>query len=164
MGALDPTSPFPNLKSFSLTHILYDPTHPLSIPLTLLSLSPIFLFVSYLTLVIFTRRFTILLLALGQIANELLNLVLKRVWRAERPYLGMGEVGVGYGMPSSHAQAAAFLVAWGIGYAGTLSRRSVRGEMCSVEVGRVRWWRTRVYVFGLVLWSALVAYSRYVVL
>ena len=162
MGALDPTTSLlnlPELKSFSLTHIVYDPTHPLSIPLTLLSLSPIFLFVSYLTLVIFTRRLTVILLAAGQSGNELLNLVLKRIWKAERPYVGHGEVGRGYGMPSSHAQAAGFLVAWGIGYSLTMQRR-YRLEELQGRLAIVRRWRSRVYVFGLVLWSALVSYSR----
>lgn len=163
MGVLDPSSslpPFPELKSFSLTHIVYDPNHPFSIPLTLLSLTPIFLFVSYFTLLIFTRRLTILLLASGQLADEGFNLVLKRVWKAERPWVGYGEVGRGYGMPSSHSQAAGFLVAWGVGYALTMLRRYAGSMDGRLEV--MRRWRTRVYVFGLVLWSLLVAYSRYV--
>ncbi|KAL0252920.1 hypothetical protein I308_102313 [Cryptococcus tetragattii IND107] len=130
-----PEAPLPPLKSFSLTHILYDPSHPLSIPLTLLSLSPIFLFVSYFTLLIFTRQISIALLASGQLANEVLSWVLKRLFKGERPYIGHSEVGAGYGMPSSHSQAAGFLVAWGIG--------------------------TRVYVFGLLLWSVGVSYSRF---
>lgn len=164
MGVLDPTSslpPFPELKSFSLTHIVYDPTHRFSIPLTLLSLSPIFLFVSYLTLVIFTRRLTVLFLAGGQLTNEGLNLVLKRVWKAERPYIGYGEVGRGYGMPSSHAQAAGFLGAWGLGYALTIGRRYTgSGTERNERLEVVRTWRARVYLFGLILWSALVSYSR----
>ncbi|WVQ85587.1 hypothetical protein IAT38_007753 [Cryptococcus sp. DSM 104549] len=159
MSSLDPTSPLPPLKSFSLTHILYDPAHPLSIPLTLLSLSPIFLFVSYFTLLIFTRRLTILLLAAGQLANEVLSWVLKRILKGERPYLGHGEVGTGYGMPSSHAQAAGFLVAWGVGYALTLSKRGAREGGAAIEV--VRRWRVRVYVLGLLVWSLGVSYSRY---
>ena len=148
----------PEFTSFSLTHIVYDPSSPFSLPLTLLSLSPIFLFVSYFTLLIFTRRLTILLLALGQIANELLSLVLKEAWKAERPFPGYGEVGRGYGMPSSHSQAAGFLVAWGVGYAMTSSRRY--GVESDEALKLVRKWRLRVYVFGLVLWSSLVAYSR----
>ncbi|WVO19617.1 uncharacterized protein IAS62_000906 [Cryptococcus decagattii] len=154
-----PESPLPPLKSFSLTHILYDPSHPLSIPLTLLSLSPIFLFVSYFTLLIFTRQISIALLASGQVANEVLSWVLKRLFKSERPYIGHGEVGAGYGMPSSHSQAAGFLVAWGIGYALTLEGRSE--QIKSVRAEMVRTWRTRVYVFGLLLWSVGVSYSRF---
>ncbi|KAK4689896.1 dolichyldiphosphatase, partial [Tremellales sp. Uapishka_1] len=159
MGVLDP-SPLPPLKSFSLTHILYDPTHPLSIPLSLLSLSPIFLFVSYATLLIATRRITILFLLLGQLANEVLNLVLKRVWRAERPFMGFGEVGDGYGMPSSHSQFAGFLFAWGIGFVLTMDKR-YQDVGKSSQVRAVRLWRTRIYLAGLGVWSLLVSYSRY---
>lgn len=153
-----PESPLPPLKSFSLTHILYDPSHPLSIPLTLLSLSPIFLFVSYFTLLIFTRRISIAFLASGQLANEVLSWVLKRIFKGERPYIGHGEVGTGYGMPSSHSQAAGFLAAWGIGYALTHEDRNE--QVRSVRAEKVRKWRTRVYVFALLLWSVGVSYSR----
>ena len=93
----------------------------------------------------------------------------------ERPYVGRGEVGDGYGMPSSHTQAAAFLVAWGIGYAMTLDRRKQQSAQTrssarrKVSASRTRYisrvehiqsWRTGVYLLGLVLWSSLVAYSR----
>jgi dolichyldiphosphatase len=164
MGSLDPTAalpPFPQLKSFALTHILYDPAHPLSIPFTLLSLTPIFLFVSYFTLLIFDRRITVLALAAGSIANEILSLGLKKILKGERPYFGYGEVGDGYGMPSSHSQAAGFLVAWGIGYWLTLDRRAnlqrSKGSEGVKVVGQVR---RCIYLIGLVIWSLLVAYSR----
>jgi len=166
MGSLDPTAAmpqFPQLKSFALTHILYDPAHPLSIPFTLLSLTPIFLFVSYFTLLIFDRRITVLALAAGSLLNEILSLGLKRVLKGERPYLGYGEVGDGYGMPSSHSQAAGFLVAWGVGYWMTLGQRRLasphraRGQEMAKMVGRVR---RSIYLLGLITWSILVAYSR----
>ncbi|WRT65926.1 uncharacterized protein IL334_002877 [Kwoniella shivajii] len=164
MTSLDPNSalsPLPPLKSFSLTHILYDPTHPLSIPLTLLSLSPIFLFVSYFTLLIFTRRLTILLLALGQVGNEVLSWILKRLLKGDRPYIGHGEVGTGYGMPSSHSQAAGFLVAWGIGYSLTLAKRGVASKHSEGRLVLVRKARNGIYVFGLIVWSIGVSYSRW---
>ncbi|WVR05638.1 hypothetical protein IAU60_002660 [Kwoniella sp. DSM 27419] len=162
--ALPPRTPLPPLKSFSLTHIVYDPTHPLSIPLTLLSLSPIFLFVSYFTLVIFTRRLTILGLAAGQLANEVLSWALKRVLKGDRPHIGHKEVGTGYGMPSSHAQAAGFLVAWGAGYAMTLSRRrtsSSSGVAGAARAQLIQRVRNGIYLLGLVVWSIGVSYSRY---
>lgn len=172
--SLDPTRALPTLKPFSLTHILYDPVHPLSIPLTLLSLTPIFLFVSYFTLLVFTRRLTILLLGLGSIGNEVLSLLLKRWLKGDRPYkgiLGLGDVGEGYGMPSSHAQAAGFLLAWGVGYALDIETRRARegrhGGQTSVEarstqqgIQIIRNIRMAVILFGLGLWSVLVAYSR----
>ncbi|WVQ97200.1 hypothetical protein IAU59_004310 [Kwoniella sp. CBS 9459] len=168
MTSLDPTKalpPLPPLKSFSLTHIVYDPTHPLSIPLTLLSLSPIFLFVSYFTLLIFNRNITILFLAAGQLANEVLSWVLKRLLKGDRPYIGHGEVGTGYGMPSSHSQAAGFLVAWGVGYALTLAKRGGSGAGRAAGAGArlamIRKVRNGIYLFGLLVWSVGVSYSRY---
>jgi dolichyldiphosphatase len=172
--SLDPTRALPTLKPFSLTHILYDPIHPLSIPLTLLSLTPIFLFVSYFTLLIFTRRLTILLLGLGSIANEALSLILKKWLKGDRPYkglLGLGDVGEGYGMPSSHAQAAGFLLAWGVGYALDIEIRRKRESrpfrQTSVDtkpidqgIQTIRTVRKAIILFGLGLWSVLVAYSR----
>lgn len=150
----------PVLKSFALTHILYDPHDPSSIPLALLSLSPIFLFVAYFTLLIFTRRLTILGLAGGSVGSEILSLALKRAWKGERPYKGiLGEVGEGYGMPSSHSQAAGFLLAWGLGYwinEGLRERAAGSVRSKSVMRSAVR----GVYVFGLGLWSLSVAYSR----
>lgn len=166
MGSLDVNSalsPLPPLKSFALTHILYDPAHPLSIPFTLLSLSPIFLFVSYFTLIIFDRRITVLSLAAGSVLNEILSLGLKRVLKGERPYMGQGEVGDGYGMPSSHSQAAGFLVAWGIGYWLTLPRRDAIVRTHAINDARAKLAgkvRRAVYLVGLVAWSLLVAYSR----
>jgi dolichyldiphosphatase len=163
MTPSDPSSStIPILKSFALTHILYDPHDRTSTPLALLSLSPIFLFVAYFTLIIFTRRLTILGLAAGSVGNEVLSLALKRAWKGERPYKDiLGEVGEGYGMPSSHSQAAGFLVAWGVGYwlaQGKREERSGSRVQASVVRSAVR----GVYVFGLVLWSLMVAYSRYV--
>jgi hypothetical protein len=85
--------------------------------------------------------------------------VLKRIWRADRPWKGFGQVGEGYGMPSSHTQAAAFLVAWGIGYALTSGRRYT-GNAVVERLALVQSIRSYIWVFALVLWSLLVAYSR----
>lgn len=173
MSSVDPLRTLPAsapvLKSFSFTHLLYDPSHPLSVPLTLLSLSPVFLFVAYFTLVVFSRRLTILLLALGGVSNEVFNILIKRAVKQDRPFRGVdgwpAEVGEGYGWPSSHSQQAGFLFAWGVGYALTLAKRAEVAAVrrASPAVERVRSVRRAVYVFGLGLWSVLVAYSRYVI-
>ena len=101
----------------------------------------------------------------------MLNLVLKRFANASRPYVGHGEIGHGYGMPSSHSQAAGFLLAWGAGYYLTLEQKrdstrvtpsSNGSTKTDVRVESVRRIRSGVYLFGLGLWSVLVAYSRYV--
>jgi len=72
-------------KSFSLTHIVYDPSSRIGLPLALISVSPIFLFVAYFSLVVFTRRLTLKLLAAGSVLNEVLSLALKRILRVPRP-------------------------------------------------------------------------------
>lgn len=146
-------------KHFTLTHIVYDPSDALGIPLALLSLSPIFLFVAYFALVIFGRRLSLLLLAAGSVGNEVLSLALKRALRAPRPYPHLPHIGHGYGMPSSHAQAGAFVLAWGIGYALSQSARYSPSPI-SDRTETLRRGRTGIYLFGLLAWSLAVAYSR----
>ncbi|TXT10946.1 hypothetical protein VHUM_01697 [Vanrija humicola] len=154
MSAYDPD------KHFSLTHIVYASGSPLGVPLALLSLSPIFLFVAYFALVVFGRRLSLLLLTAGSVANEALSLLLKRVLKAPRPFPDILHVGDGYGMPSSHSQAGAFVAAWAVGYALSLRSRYTRAAG-SPRIALVRKVRTGIYVFGVFAWSAAVAYSRY---
>ncbi|GMK56615.1 hypothetical protein CspeluHIS016_0304550 [Cutaneotrichosporon spelunceum] len=158
-GSLSALDAMAEAKHFALTHIVYDATSRLGIPLALLSLSPIFLFVAYFALVIFGRRLTLLLLAAGSVGNEVLSLGLKRVLRAPRPYPHLPHVGTGYGMPSSHAQAGAFVFAWGVGYA--LSQKERYPVRKAGRAERMHTIRTGIYLFGLASWSLAVAYSRY---
>lgn len=171
--SLSPSHSLPPLKPFTPTLIHY-PASPLSLPLVLLSLTPIFIFVSYLTLLLFTRRLTILSLAFGQLANEAFSLLCKRLLKGDRPYKGHVDVGSGYGMPSSHAQAAGYVLAWSVGYFVTRGgrygglvedrvggRKGRTGRVIQMEgVGKVRWWRDRIWLGGVALWSILVSYSR----
>lgn len=61
--------------------------------------------VAYATLVWSTREAEVALLFAGQLACEALNFALKRLIKEERPSRMNGK---GYGMPSSHAQFAAY--------------------------------------------------------
>lgn len=149
----------PDSKHFALTHIVYDPDSPLGIPLALLSLSPIFLFVAYFALVIFGRRLSLLLLAAGSVGNEALSLALKRSLRSPRPFPDHPHIGDGYGMPSSHAQAGAFVLAWGVGYALSQGAR-YPPRKASARAETMHRVRTGIYLFGLASWSMAVAYSR----
>lgn len=154
-----PSSPPVVLTPFPLTLILLNTSDPLSLPLTLLSLSPIFLFVAYLTLILTTRSYSIFLLTIGQLSNEALSLCLKRIWKEARPYKGLlAEVGDGYGWPSSHSQAAGFLAAWGLGYFYSIEGRGWVNSQGTRQTVRV--WRARAYLGMLLLWSFLTAYSR----
>lgn len=158
-GSLGSLAAVPDSKHFALTHIVYDPSSNLGIPLALLSLSPIFLFVAYFALVIFGRRLSLLLLAAGSVGNEVLSLALKRALRSPRPYPDHPHIGDGYGMPSSHAQAGAFVLAWGIGYALSQPAR-YPARTVSKRAETMHRVRTGIYVFGLAAWSLTVAYSR----
>ncbi|KAI8852222.1 phosphatidic acid phosphatase type 2/haloperoxidase, partial [Chytridium lagenaria] len=91
--------------ALTFTYIQYSPHDPLGKPMALASLIPIFLIVSYTTLIIARRDAVIVLMLLGQLLNELTNYMAKKAIKQPRPtnYLGKG-----YGMPSSHAQFMAF--------------------------------------------------------
>ena len=84
---------------------LQDPTDPISYVCAWLALVPQGLCVAYATLVWSTREAEIALMFAGQLGCEALNFALKRLIKEERPSRMNGK---GYGMPSSHAQFAAY--------------------------------------------------------
>ncbi|KAI8900345.1 PAP2 superfamily-domain-containing protein [Globomyces pollinis-pini] len=89
-------------KSISLTHVQYQSGDVLGKILACISLTPITLIVSYITLIIFKRDIVTLYLFIGQLGNEIVNKCLKEWIQEKRPsdHLGDGS----YGMPSSHSQ------------------------------------------------------------
>ncbi|KAI1168928.1 phosphatidic acid phosphatase type 2/haloperoxidase [Nemania serpens] len=93
------------LTSFSLTHVHYVRSDPISYLCAWLALVPQGLCVMYVTLIWSTREVEIVLLGAGQFACEVLNFALKRLIKEERPPRMNGK---GYGMPSSHAQFVTF--------------------------------------------------------
>eukprot|EP00469_Lotharella_globosa_P013805 CAMPEP_0167778502 /NCGR_PEP_ID=MMETSP0111_2-20121227/4288_1 /TAXON_ID=91324 /ORGANISM="Lotharella globosa, Strain CCCM811" /LENGTH=177 /DNA_ID=CAMNT_0007668811 /DNA_START=50 /DNA_END=580 /DNA_ORIENTATION=- len=97
------------LKAFSLTHVVYDDENPLEKLLALITLAPIFIVVSYVTLLASKRQIHIAGMFLGQLVNEALNFALKTTIKEPRP-LGCGHPG--YGMPSSHSQFMAYLAVY----------------------------------------------------
>ncbi|KAG5959857.1 hypothetical protein E4U58_004824 [Claviceps cyperi] len=99
---VDDTAP---LASLSLTHVYYDPHDPVSLLCAYLALLPQALCVVYATLILSTREVEILFMFAGQMGCEVLNFLLKRLIKEERPRRIHGK---GYGMPSSHAQFVAF--------------------------------------------------------
>lgn len=98
------------LKSLSLTHVEYTEGDIIGKILALITLSPIFFIVSYTTLILVNRQSQTICLLLGQLLNELINYILKQYIKQERP----GDLGTGYGMPSSHSQFSCFLMVYGI--------------------------------------------------
>jgi dolichyldiphosphatase len=95
------------LKPFSLTFVEYSACDILGFPLALISLTPIFVMVVLTTLIIVDRhRKTSIKLLIGLILNETVNKIMKRLIAQPRPVSDLHTNG--YGMPSAHAQFAAF--------------------------------------------------------
>lgn len=99
----------PPLASLTMTHVHYDPTSRISYACAWLALVPQALCITYATLIWSTRELEILVMFTGQLGCEGLNWLLKRWIREERPTQMLGK---GYGMPSSHAQFAAFFAVY----------------------------------------------------
>lgn len=81
--------------------VLYDSESYSAYVMACISMIPQAVFVAYAVLAFWTRETRIAMMAAGQVACELLNFVLKRMIKGDRPPQLYGH---GYGMPSSHAQ------------------------------------------------------------
>eukprot|EP00472_Partenskyella_glossopodia_P008954 CAMPEP_0197528502 /NCGR_PEP_ID=MMETSP1318-20131121/25313_1 /TAXON_ID=552666 /ORGANISM="Partenskyella glossopodia, Strain RCC365" /LENGTH=213 /DNA_ID=CAMNT_0043083633 /DNA_START=74 /DNA_END=715 /DNA_ORIENTATION=- len=99
------------LKAFSLTHVVYDDEKAFDKLLALITLLPIFLCVSYLTLIAFRRQLHTVMMLVGQLACEVLNNVLKNTIKEPRP---AGCENDSYGMPSSHSQFMAYFCVYAL--------------------------------------------------
>ncbi|TIC26657.1 hypothetical protein E3Q12_00016 [Wallemia mellicola] len=88
-----------SLTHLDLTYVLYTGDSHLSFLLALVTLLPFAILSGYVTLVYFNRDAVILNAFAGQLVNEALNWLLKRIFKQPR---------TGYGMPSSHAQFVAY--------------------------------------------------------
>lgn len=99
-----------NVIPFDDTLILYNPRDPVSILCVYLSLSPILLLAFYLSWLIITRELESVIVAGGQLINEFLNKILKRVIKQPRPHVSL--MGPGYGMPSAHSQFVGFFLSY----------------------------------------------------
>lgn len=77
--------------------------------MALVTLSPIFLLCSYVTIILLRRELTFINALIGQLACEGFNWALKRLIKQPRP---TDRLGAGYGMPSSHSQFLGFFAAF----------------------------------------------------
>lgn len=99
------------LVPFDHTYILYDPNHAMSLGLAVWSLFPILVLAFLLSWFLLTREIEPCLLAVGQVANDVVSGAFKKLVRYERPLRGRvfkEEGGLLWGMPSSHSQFMAF--------------------------------------------------------
>ncbi|KAK9458492.1 uncharacterized protein V1516DRAFT_682568, partial [Lipomyces oligophaga] len=97
--------------ALAFTYVSYDSHDSLSFLLAWMSLVPQTICIVYLTQALSRREVETLMLGAGQVASEIANLILKRIFLNERPKHGNLSGGVdsfGYGMPSAHAQYMAF--------------------------------------------------------
>ncbi|PRP75941.1 hypothetical protein PROFUN_01657 [Planoprotostelium fungivorum] len=91
-------------KAFSLTLVFYEEGDPLSLILAIFTLAPLFIVGGFVAALIVRRELQMLYFFIGQLLNEVFNMVLKKVIREPRPP-GAGKLGkTSYGMPSDHAQ------------------------------------------------------------
>ncbi|TIA93144.1 hypothetical protein E3P99_00252 [Wallemia hederae] len=91
------------LTHLDLTYVQYTHDSLLSYALAHVTLLPFVTLSAYAAIVYVNRDALFLNAFTGQLINEALNLVLKRLFKIRRP-----NIGTGYGMPSSHAQFAAY--------------------------------------------------------
>ncbi|KAF8159431.1 hypothetical protein B0H34DRAFT_782183 [Crassisporium funariophilum] len=138
--------------SLDLTHVLYDDSSLFSLGLALITLSPILLMASYAALAVQTREFLIIVMWAGQLFGELLNWLIKRAIKQDRPIQSIGN---GYGFPSSHSQYMAYFASFLVLHLYFRHRFSSTGYAIIDFL-----WRLIVYS-ALLGWAGLVAYSRY---
>lgn len=139
--------------SLDLTHVIYDASSHTSLALALLTLSPILIMPAYAVLAVQTRELTIINMWAGQLVSEGLNLVLKRIFKEERPAEGQLHLN-GYGFPSSHSQYMGYFGAFLVCHMYLRHRFASTGYPLADQA-----FRFFVYL-TIATWVVLVAYSR----
>lgn len=106
-------------KPISLTHVIYPEDDIIGKILAWSSLVPIFIIVSFVTLILFRRELHTMAWFLGLLVNEVVNMLLKRMMKSPRPcsVLDSKKLYNKYGMPSSHAQFMGFMAAYAVFFA-----------------------------------------------
>jgi len=102
-----------SLQPFSLTHVEYIPGDALGWLASLASLAPVFWLAVAAATLVQRRDLGCAAYLCGQLANEVLNWLLKRALAQPRPAAAAVHLHAGpvYGMPSNHAQFAGFFAA-----------------------------------------------------
>lgn len=106
----------PQYISFDDTHIIYDLSDPFGIVAVHFSLLPIYLMVFYTSWFVVTREIEPVVAVGGQLANDVLNKLLKVMFKQPRPdfhrFFGAQSHALNYGMPSAHAQFMGFFATY----------------------------------------------------
>ncbi|KAL3659525.1 hypothetical protein V7S43_015514 [Phytophthora oleae] len=101
------------LKAFELTWVMYNPTDRLGVILALFTLSPVFVTLMHVTLVVFQRDLDSISMFIGQIISEVINKALKKTINQQRPN---GARMSGSGMPSAHSQFISYFASYTVAY------------------------------------------------
>ncbi|KAG0303772.1 hypothetical protein BGZ98_006300 [Dissophora globulifera] len=141
-GAASKFPPHHTLTSLSVTHVQFLQNDIVSKLMAYITLSPLGILCGYAAIIITSRDLKPTVMFAGQIVNEVVNQVLKRLVKQARPTEYLGD---GYGMPSSHSQFMAYFAV----YTMILMYRSTPDFLMPHIVS------TAVFV-----WAALVVYSR----
>ncbi|RIA90892.1 phosphatidic acid phosphatase type 2/haloperoxidase [Glomus cerebriforme] len=132
------------LTSLSLTHVEFNPKDPLSYIYAYITLSPLVILISYVSIIVARRELMMINMFFGQLFCEILNSGLKKWMREKRPN---DKLGTGYGMPSSHAQFIAYFTIFASVY--LYYKITFRNNL----------WKFPI-ILGLIIFSFLVSYSR----
>ncbi|RHZ72437.1 hypothetical protein Glove_242g141 [Diversispora epigaea] len=100
-----------HLVPFSLTFVEYNPSDPISFMFAFITLSPLALIVSYVSIIFARREIATINMFIGQVICEVVSFGLKRWIKEKRP-----NDKIGYGMPSSHAQFVSYFSIFAILY------------------------------------------------
>ncbi|KAG9325867.1 hypothetical protein KVV02_006861 [Mortierella alpina] len=136
--------PHHTLTSVSLTHVQFAQGDLISQFFAYVTLSPLALVCGYVAIIITSRDIKPAVMFAGQLANEVVNQILKRLVKEARPTEYLGD---GYGMPSSHSQFMAYFATY------TIILMYRRGVLPGAIIPHA------VSVL-VVVWAALVVYSR----
>ncbi|XP_048875345.1 dolichyldiphosphatase 1 isoform X3 [Brienomyrus brachyistius] len=103
----------PRWRSVSLTHVEYAADDLTGQVLACTSLLPVAILVGFVTLIVFKRELHTISFFGGLVLNEVVNWLLKCIFREPRPCEGAhATLNTEYGMPSSHAQFIWFFVVY----------------------------------------------------
>ncbi|EDV27592.1 uncharacterized protein TRIADDRAFT_53442 [Trichoplax adhaerens] len=99
-------------KAVSLTYVEYPAGDLIGKLLAYSSLMPVFIGVSFVTLILFKRDLHTMSFFFGLVLNEITSLAIKYSVRQPRPCRSSEDLATEFGMPSSHAQFMGFFAVY----------------------------------------------------
>ncbi|XP_006818673.1 dolichyldiphosphatase 1-like [Saccoglossus kowalevskii] len=142
-------------KPVSLTHVVYPEGDFVGKCFAWFSLLPVFIIVSFVTLIAFRRELHTITFFGGLLVNEIVNWVLKNIIRQPRPCREHEVVFSEYGMPSNHSQFMWFFGVYLVLFVYIRIQYSTSSTCSLVDLA----WK-HVVAVGALLVAAIVTYSR----